>query len=353
MKVKLNGSSANKSARQRIYALLANNVSQCLHIASILIALTFAENPLRAVAQVSGNSLYGDVKVDDSKVDARTPLSLNIILYNLAGNVVGRQAVPSGGRYRFNNVLTGEYDIAVEVETNEIARIRVSLGGTPGSDFRQDLEFEWKPTATGARNKVATISAADVYTRPSANESIFRKAQQAVDKKKYQQAVTLFRQIIEGDPQDFQAWTELGTAYLLQDKPDEAEKAYRRAAEVRPAFALALLNLGRLLVSQKKFEAATEPLSRALELQPQSGEANFLLGETYLQSKKGSKAVGYFNEAAKLGRYEAHLRLAALYNAAGLKEKAATEYEEFLKKQPNYPDRKKLEQYIGANKKTQ
>jgi tetratricopeptide (TPR) repeat protein len=353
MKVELNRPTPNEEARPRIVSLIANKVCRCVHLMTIVVVLTFAGGPLQALAQGTGITLFGDVKVDDSKVDARTPLSLNIILYNLAGNVVGRQAVPSGGRYRFNNMRSGEYDLAVEVETSEIARIRVSLGGTPGSDFRQDLEFEWNPTTTVARNKAATISAADVYARSSVNASIFRKAQEAVDKKKYQQAIPLFRQIVEGDPQDFQAWTELGTAYLLQDKPDDAEKAYRRAIEVRPAFALALLNLSRLLVSQKKFEAATEPLIRALELQPQSAEANFLLGETYLQSKKGSKAVGYFNEAAKLGRYEAHLRLATLYNAAGMKDKAVIEYEEFLKKQPNYPDRKKLEQYIGANKKTQ
>jgi hypothetical protein len=48
---------------------------------------------------------------------------------------------------------------------------------------------------------------------------------------------------------------------------------------------------------------------------------------------------------------EVHLRLAALYNAAGIKDKAAAEYEEFLKKRPKYADRKKLEQYIVDNKK--
>jgi len=43
--------------------------------------------------------------------------------------------------------------------------------------------------------------------------------------------------------------------------------------------------------------------------------------------------------------------LAALYNGAGLKEKAAKEYTEFLKKKPDYADKKKLEQYISRNKK--
>ncbi len=91
-----------------------------------------------------------------------------------------------------------------------------------------------------------------------------------------------------------------------------------------------------------------------MEVKPTSADANYYLGEAYLQIKKGSKAVGYLNEAIKLdpvGRAEAHLRLATLYNAVGMKDKAAIEYEEFLKKKPDYPDRKSCRDYIAANKK--
>ena len=318
----------------------------------IAFALMFPLSALPATAQ-SGFTLSGDVKVDETNADAKAPLSLSIILYTLGGNVVGRQTVPSGGRYRFNNLRSSEYDLAIEVETAEIARVRVHVAGSPGADIRQDLEFAWKGGTTGARNKATTISASDMYKRSSSNESTFRKAQEAVDKKKYGDAVTFFRQLVDADAADFQAWTELGTAYLLQEKHDDAEKAYLKAIEIKPSFTLPLLNLGRLLLLQKKFEAATEPLLRALEMQPTSAEINYLLGDAYLQNKKGSKAVGYLNEAAKLGKNDAHLRLATLYNAAGLKDRAAIEYEEFLKKTPNYPDRKKLEEYIANNKKSQ
>ena len=64
--------------------------------------------------------------------------------------------------------------------------------------------------------------------------------------------------------------------------------------------------------------------------------------------------MGYLREALKLdpvGMAEAHLRLALLYNGAGMKDKAAEEYEQFLKKKPDYRERKKLEQYIAENKK--
>jgi tetratricopeptide (TPR) repeat protein len=140
----------------------------------------------------------------------------------------------------------------------------------------------------------------------------------------------------------------------MQKNLDEAEKSYARATEVHPTFYHAFLNLGRVRMSQKKYDTAIAALDQAVTLQPKSAEANFYLGEAYLQVKKGSKAVGYLYAALELEPVkmaEAHLRLAALYNGAGMKDKAAAEYEQFLTKVPDYPQKKQLEQYISANKK--
>jgi tetratricopeptide (TPR) repeat protein len=314
-------------------------------------ALLLAAGTSARVFAQGGITLYGDIKVDERNAQGSSLGSLTVILYQLGGaTIVGRQTVPANGRYRFTNLRAAEYELAIEVQTAEIARIHVSVAGRPGSDFQQDLEFEWKGNAP-VPNKPGTISAADVYKRSSSNQSLFEKAQQAIDKKNYEEGVTLFKQIVDGDKEDFQAWTELGTAYLMTDKKSEAEKAYQRAVDTRPTFALALLNLGRVRVSQKKYEEAIATLTRLLELQPESPDGNYLLGEAYLQIKKGSKAVPYLDKAAQIGRPEAHLRLATLYDAAGLKDRAAHEYEEYLRKQPNDPARKKLEKYITENKK--
>ena len=48
---------------------------------------------------------------------------------------------------------------------------------------------------------------------------------------------------------------------------------------------------------------------------------------------------------------DVHLRLATLHNTGGIKDKAAFEYEEFLKKRRGYADRKKLEPYIADTEK--
>jgi tetratricopeptide (TPR) repeat protein len=147
---------------------------------------------------------------------------------------------------------------------------------------------------------------------------------------------------------------ELGTAYFALKNYPEAEKAYTQAIAKHPNYVVAMISLGRLRIASKNIDGAIEILSQAVKAQPDSAQANYFLGEAYLQNKKGSLAVGYLNEAIKLdpvGMADAHLRLATLYNAVGMKDKAANEYEQFLKKVPDYPDKKKLEEYVTANKK--
>ncbi len=309
---------------------------------------------ISAFAQTRGSlTLYGDVRIHQDPPGSATNIgSVTIVLYAQGGaTTIGRVTVPHGGRYRFNNIPAAEYELAVEADMTEIARMHVSVAGRPGSDYQQDIYLALKPTGAISSGKPSTISANDFYKRSAADQSLFDKAQRAIDDKKYDDAVASLTQVVSADAGDFQAWTELGTAYMLLNKKGDAEKAYQKALEVRPTFGLALLDLGRLRIGEKKFEEAIPPLTTLVENNPSSPDGNLFLGEAYLQIKKGSKAVGYLNEAARLGRPEAHLRLAALYDAVGMKDKAANEYEQFLAKKPDYADKKKLQKYISDNKK--
>lgn len=299
-------------------------------------------------------SIFGDVRVT-SEGDVVVPKDVLLILRRVPDGEVGRQYVSSRGRYRFNNLKEGEYEIVAEVDGKEIGRLsQIRIGGMTLSNspygYQNDMEFKLR-TGSGQPAGGGVISAADVYERPASTNALFVKAEEAVAKKKLDQAATLLKQVVETDNADFQAWSALGSIYLVQEKFSDAEQAYQQAITVKPGSPRAQFNFGRVLFSQKKCDQAIEPLTKSIELQPTSGDANYLLGECYLQLKKGSKAIPYLNEAANLGRPDAHLRLGWLYNAAGLKDKAAIEYEEYLKKDPNYKDRDKLKEYIATNKK--
>ena len=300
-----------------------------------------------------GKALYGEIIVEGEQLNNGKPVKIDLTLYTETRNVVERNTVSGNSRYRFNNIPQGVYELVAEVDGVEVARLRVDLRTPLVDDFKQDVMLAW--TASGPKSaKAETVSAADAYERNSANAALFTKADHAFDAKDYEEALKILKKITTNDPKDFQAWTQMGNVHLLQGKYAEAETAYLRAIDLHSDYFLALLNLGRAEIGLQRYDVAAEVLSRALKLRPKSPDANYLLGESYLQLKKGSLAVGFLNEALRLdpkGMVDVHLRLALLYNAAGLKDKAATEYEAFLKQRPDYQDRKQLEDYISTNKK--
>ena len=322
---------------------------------AVLLLFTVSLAGVVVAQATTGNILFGDLKVDEGQGGELKPLTFEIILYAMSGHVVSRQTVTNNGRYRFMDVTNGEYDIVVEMENTEVARIRILLAEPVKTDVRRDISLEWRSTAgAGAAGQIGTIAAVDTYKRTTANEAQFTKALAAIKEQRYDDALALLDRVLSADPKDFVAWTEVGTVKFKQGRFGEAEKPYLQALESNPSYIVALMNLGKLRLTEKNYDAAIEVFNRAVAAHPRSADANHFLGEAYLQIKKGSKAVIYLNEALRLdpvGKAEIHLRLAALYNAAGMKDKAAAEYEQFIAKKPDYPGRKKLEQYISENKK--
>ena len=177
-----------------------------------------------------GSTLFGDFNVDESQDGGLKPLSFDLILYTSGGQVVGRQKVSSNGRFSFRDVFNGEYDLVVEMENSEVARIHILLTEPVKTDVRKDISLEWREKSARKRpEKAKVVPAADVYSRSPANQAQFDKAERAIDKKAYDEAVVLLRQIVGSDPKDFQTWTELGTVYLMLRDAGNAEKAYLRA----------------------------------------------------------------------------------------------------------------------------
>jgi len=296
-------------------------------------------------------TLFGDLKVDESEAgDANTNVMFDVILYTRGSEVVGRQRVGNNGRYRFNNVFNGDYYLAVELDSVEIARMPVLISQNAVEQIRQDLEFRWKAPAHAVAGVVAV---GDDYKRSSKNSALLQRASHEIDTKNFTQAIATLRSVVEADPKDYPAWTNLGMVYFVQKDLEAAENSYNSAIQAKPDHVVALVNLGRVRLARKNNEGAIEALEAALKADPKSATANYFLGEAYLALKKGSKAVGYLNEALKLdpiGMADAHLRLGALYNLAGYKDRAAAEYEQFLQKKPDYPEKQKLMDYIQANK---
>ena len=248
---------------------------------SIVIVLgAAATEQCRALGQAGGHKLFGDLHVDESKAREAVPLSYDVLLYTMSGNMLQRVSIPNRGRYQFLSLADGQYDVVVEVESKVVARVRVLVASPFRTDFRQDIELEWRNTDDSFK-KTSAVSVDEFYKRKTANEKVFREAVRLELARKYDQAASYLLQVVADDPHDFQAWVELANVHFLQRNFDQAENEYLHGIDARPGFFLALFNLGRLEIAVKKYDVAAEALSTAVEVKPGSPDANYFLGDAY------------------------------------------------------------------------
>jgi Flp pilus assembly protein TadD/peroxiredoxin len=97
-----------------------------------------------------------------------------------------------------------------------------------------------------------------------------------------------------------EAWNNLGMIAAQNGSPDEAIGNFNQALVLRPTYAVALLNLGNVYRRQHSFAKAEESLGRALEIQPQDPEVNYSLGMLYAQEDRAQLAADYLHKAIAL-----------------------------------------------------
>lgn len=294
--------------------------------------------------------LSGMVEIQGLTDENKAPALSVLVLAN--GVVVARQRVKNKGGFSFTGIPRNGVTLVVEVDNQEIGSYPIGTLTPPPMSNRKDIYLIWSNVEKAVASKNEVLVLRNAYTRAEENQKSFEKAITASKEKNSSNAVKLFKQIVEKDDKDFVAWTELGNLLFKEEKYPDSESAYSKAIALKSDFMPAIVNLGKLQLSQKQFEPAVATLSRAVELEPNSAEAHHFLGESYLQAKKGSKAVEHMNKALELApkeKAEIHLRLAMLYNAVGLKDRAAAEYKMFLEKVPDHPEKARFEKYIAEN----
>jgi len=146
MRAQLSPSTANMNRARNCREIrpAARRITPALLAFVLLIIQT-----IPAAGQAGGHTLFGDLKVDEKNVEGVAPLSFDILLYTEGGILLGRQTVTNNSRYRFLNVANGRYDVVVEVEGLEVARVRVFVQSAIKTDFRQDLHLEWRRRTGG------------------------------------------------------------------------------------------------------------------------------------------------------------------------------------------------------------
>jgi tetratricopeptide (TPR) repeat protein len=110
---------------------------------------------------------------------------------------------------------------------------------------------------------------------------------------------SFLRKAVEVDPENADAWRELGDALLGEDKLKEAVDAFRQAVELRPNDVSALVQLAHTAYASGDPEDAIGAIRQAVERDPQSLGARRALLEIYRAARRPEEALAAAEELAE------------------------------------------------------
>jgi tetratricopeptide (TPR) repeat protein len=181
----------------------------------------------------------------------------------------------------------------------------------PGA-LKMSFVFEKKSTAdAGKSNATATIAPSPL---PSELQDVAIAAQKNLRQRKYRTAEKQYKTILEKDPNNLDALSNLGVVYFRTGQIGTAESTLQKALAIAPNDASVLTTLGIVHYRQSRFDEALKELRKGIEINPNSATAHNYLGITASQKGRQQEAEKEMLQAiAKDPNYaEAHFNLAVI-----------------------------------------
>jgi len=126
--------------------------------------------------------------------------------------------------------------------------------------------------------------------------------------KRYPEASEHLHQAIQLNPDRDDLYNNIGNTYVEMNRLPEAEAAFRASLELTPNQPFVLANLGLALSRMGRDSEAIATLENALQLQPDLASAHDNLGIALAADGKIPQAIEHFREALRLGSSDDNLQ---------------------------------------------
>ena len=159
----------------------------------------------------------------------------------------------------------------------------------------------------------------------------------------YRSRVSLWRSVVDWQPDNWTAQNNLGVALREEDRVDEAIIHFRQSLEVNPDSFDANYNLGNEVLLQGRVEEATGFLRRALEAESRhelAPQAHNTLGMSLASLDRLDQAVTHYRQALGMNPdfAEAYYNLGNALRLQGNLEQAISHYRHALNLNPDYAE---------------
>lgn len=158
------------------------------------------------------------------------------------------------------------------------------------------MDFEETGNVVSAGRNVRSIQAAS----DSAAEYFARGVSLEDDPSSHQEAIAMYRKVLELDPNFAPAHINIGTLFYNTQEYGLAEHHYRKAIECDPRYALAYFDLGNVLDETGRIPEAIQSYKTALQLAPTYADAHYNIALAYERIREPRKALNHWQAYLRL-----------------------------------------------------
>jgi tetratricopeptide (TPR) repeat protein len=281
------------------------------------------------VYSIRGNLRYADTEAPVEMV--------KVELKRFTGEVVSLVFTRGSGEFEFGGLGNGEYLLEVNVNGFEPIRERIEIMNSNRIGVFLSLR---KPLLSGVTPGGASVSAREL-SLPRKATNAFRKGEDLLyDKKNAEGSLRQFQRAVDEHPGYYEAYHQMGVAYLELGRLTEALEAFRRSVEMSGyRYADPHFGAASVLSTQNQFAEAEVYARKGLELNPAAWQGYYQLARALYGLNRVQEAEKNVTEALSRKRDfpELYLLAANIHMRQRDAHALLRDLEEYLKLQPNGP----------------
>jgi hypothetical protein len=247
------------------------------------------------------------------------------------------------GRFNFFGLSPGIYQLAINLQDFEPVTAEADVTMASAEGVVVNLV---KRSGVGSANSSShpaggSLVSAHMMSMPQKAQDAFTKGQHNLYQAKDPSAgLKDFQEAVKDAPTFYEAYEQMGMAYLMLKQPDDAEKAVRKSIDLsKDKFASAEVDLSSLLMDKKQFAEGEKPARRSIELDPNSWRGYYELSRALFNQDRVSEALASAEKSRDLNPLDPTIyRLLAIIH---IKQKDKTslivDLDQYIKLDPDSP----------------
>jgi hypothetical protein len=243
--------------------------------------------PGRCPDQAHSLSING--KVTDAVTHAHLD-NVKIELHSVAGGISSTTFTSGGGTFQLNSVAEGDYTVVADSVGYQTASVPVEIQCF--SVFGVQVELRRATdTSTPVSIGPAAVSLRELSIPPKAHDDMEKGMALLYGKSDYRGSLKAFENATEEYPDYYEAYTQIGIAYMRLADAANSEKAFRKAIELsQQSYSVAYVGLADLFLKGGRFADAETLARKATEIDSTSWQAQSELARVLLGLQRFSEA---------------------------------------------------------------